>query len=349
MAEKYLTHNPVQTLDNTVSLLEADKVLVVTDLNVERLVFPLLKESGILNEAPRIAILPGENDKNLETVTKVWDKLESIGATRRSIILNIGGGVVTDLGGFAAATFKRGIRTINFPTTLLGAVDAATGGKTGIDYKGLKNEIGAFHMPSKVIISALPFKTLPKDEVLSGYAEMIKTALISDRKFYLRLLEMEAMLSDERLLGEAVEKCVGIKEEVVALDPQEKNLRKILNFGHTAGHAMESLRIERNQKVTHGMAVAHGILIALIISHMKFGFDSIEVAHYRNFLKTYYGAPLFKCEDIEEVIHKMNSDKKNQYYGKPLFTLLKSIGVPEINCNPTQAEIQEALDIYLEL
>lgn len=349
MAQEYLTFNPAASIDEEVAKISPDKVLVVTDLNVEKVVLPLLKESGILASSPRIAIPAGESGKNLDTVISVWDKLEEIGATRRSMLLNIGGGVVTDLGGFAAATFKRGVPTINFPTTLLGAVDAATGGKTGIDFRGLKNEIGAFHLPRKVIISALPFSTLPHKEILSGYAEMVKTALISDRSFYLSLLDMESILKDEDKLGKAVEKCVIVKEDVVAQDPTEKGLRKILNFGHTAGHAFESLRIERKLDVSHGEAVAHGMLVALILSHMKLKFDSMEVQHYSKFLKDYYPGALVRCDDLPEVMHKMNSDKKNKTYGQPVFTLLSSIGNPEIDCTPSQDEIKEALELYIDM
>lgn len=349
MADQYLTHSPALTLDLTLEALNPDKILVVTDSNVEATVLSVLGESTVLKNSPLIAITPGEEGKTLDSVTKIWDKLEEIGATRRSVVVNVGGGVVTDLGGFAAATFKRGLRTVNFPTTLLGAVDAATGGKTGINFRGLKNEIGAFHMPSKVIVSPLPFASLPYSEILSGYAEMIKTALISDRDFYISLLDLDKVVGDPLLLGEVVEKCVRIKDEVVAQDPSERGLRKILNFGHTAGHAFESLRLENGKEVTHGKAVAHGMLVALILSNIKLGFSSSEVNHYRNFLKEHYGSPLISCEDIPEVMGKMNSDKKNRKYGEPLFTLLRDIGEPEINVLPSQEEIREALEIYLEI
>lgn len=347
MDKQYLSLNPALTIDETIATLGPDKVLVVTDSNVEKKVLPLLEQSVVVKDSPKYNLPPGESGKTLESVVGIWKKLENIGATRRSLILNIGGGVVTDLGGFAAATFKRGIRTVNFPTTLLGAVDAATGGKTGINFNGLKNEIGAFHLPSKVIVSALPFSTLPKEEILSGYAEMIKTALISDRNFYISLLDMEDVTEDSLKLGKAVEKCVMIKDEVVEQDPTEKGLRKILNFGHTAGHAFESLRISQGKEVTHGYAVAHGMLVALILSAMLLNFDSMEVAHYRNFLRKYYPQPLMVCGDMDEIIQKMNSDKKNFNYGQPVFTLLKELGVPEINLMPSQLEIRQALEIYL--
>ncbi|MCH5240507.1 MAG: 3-dehydroquinate synthase [Muribaculaceae bacterium] len=346
MTRKYLTDSPALEIDSSVDNLSPDRVLVVTDKNVEKIVLPRLKDSSIVREAPRFTMTPGETEKNLATVIKVWEKLEEIGATRKSLVLNIGGGVVTDLGGFAAATFKRGIRTINFPTTLLGAVDAATGGKTGIDFNGLKNEIGAFHNPSKVIISPIPFETLPQEELLSGYAEMVKTALFSSREFYISLLDIERMLNDSLALGEAVEQCVRIKEEVVEQDPREKGLRKVLNLGHTAGHAFESFRLLEGKPVTHGKAVAHGLLVTLILSHLILGFDSKEIYHYRDFLRENYGGPLIECRDIEEIIGKMNSDKKNRRYGQPLFTLLKDIGVAELDIEPSQEDLRRSLEIY---
>lgn len=348
MAEKYLTSDVGNTIDIILESLDADKFLIVTDENVKEKVWPLLTGSKLIDNIPVVAIHPGEDGKTLDSVVKVWEKLEEIGATRRSVVLNIGGGVVTDLGGFAAATFKRGIRTVNLPTTLLGAVDAATGGKTGINFNGLKNEIGAFHLPEKVIISAAPFKTLNHEEILSGYAEMIKTGLIADRELYLTLFDIDKMLSSEKDLGEAVEKCVQIKDQVVEEDPKEKGLRKILNFGHTAGHAFESLRLERGQEITHGKAVAHGILVALILSHFKLGFPSLEVNHYCNFLKENYGGALVDCQDIPAIIEKMNHDKKNKAYGQPVFTLLKEIGEPEIDMLPTAEEIREAMDLYID-
>ena len=347
MAKESLIYNPAEEIDNIVSSLNPDKVLIVTDSNVADLVMPKLDSSKTLKENAWFVMTPGEENKNLNTVTQIWDKLEDLGATRQSVVINIGGGVVTDLGGFVASTFKRGIRTINFPTTLLGAVDAATGGKTGIDYNGLKNEIGVFHQPSKVIVSSLPFSTLPHSEILSGYAEMIKTSLISDRELYIKLLDIDKVLSDEELLGEAVVACVNIKNEVVAQDPEEKGLRKILNFGHTAGHAFESLRGKSNNPVSHGKAVAHGIFVALILSRMKLGFPSEEVHYYRNFLKKNYENPLIECPQVPIILEFMASDKKNFHYGQPLFTLLKEIGEPEINCEVTDSELTEALEIYL--
>lgn len=349
MAGKYLTENPALALDHIVTELKADKVLVVTDMNVVKFVFPLLGDSKVISGSPRIELASGEDAKNLENVANIWGKLEEIGATRSSVIVNIGGGVITDMGGFAAATFKRGIKTVNLPTTLLGAVDAATGGKTGINFNGLKNEIGAFHMPSKVIVTPLPFATLNHEEILSGYAEMVKTAIISDMEFYKELLDLDSVISDEMKLGVAVEKCVSIKDEIVSLDPTEKGLRKILNFGHTVGHAFESLRIEDGNPVSHGKAVAHGMMVALFLSRLELGLDQEETERYSRFLIKHFGGPLVEKNRTEEIIKKMNSDKKNKSHGKPAFTLLDGIGEPKVDCIPSSNNLNDALELYFSL
>ena len=233
---------------------------------------PAFASSKALSSANKVILSPGEDHKNIESAILIWKALEEAGATRHSLVVNIGGGLVTDIGGFAAATYKRGIRFVNIPTTLLGAVDAATGGKTGINFNGLKNEIGAFHLPSEVIISALPLATLSHREIVSGYAEMLKTGLIADEGLYRSLLDVDAVIADGTRLEGAMKRCVEIKEDVVRQDPTEKGLRKILNFGHTAGHAFESLAIERHKPLAHGEAVAHGMLVELILSHMLKGF-----------------------------------------------------------------------------
>ena len=349
MAEKYLTNNPGASIDEAVVLLDASSALIVTDANVDRLVMPILDESNIVKTSSKVVITPGEAGKNLDTVVKIWDALEKSGATRKSVVINIGGVMVTDIGGFAASTFKRGIATINFPTTFLGVVDAATGGKTGINFNGFKNEIGTFHEPAKVIISPLPFSTLPQNELLSGYAEMMKTALISDHELYVKLYRISDILSNSQELGEAVEKCVNIKEEIVKLDPKEEGLRKVLNFGHTAGHAFESIRLERGEPVTHGEAVAHGMLVALILSNIILDFPSIELNYYHAFLKENYPRPMIGCNDIPDVLRRMANDKKNSRQGEPSCTLLRQIGEPVVDCHPTLKLIRESLEIYRDL
>lgn len=345
-----LKKNPARRLDKVIADMKPDKVLVVTDSTVEKLVLPKLSESEVVSASERFILPPGEDGKNISSVIKMWEKLEEIGATRKSVVVNIGGGMVTDAGGFAAATYKRGIRTVNFPTTLLGAVDAATGGKTGVNFQGLKNEIGAFHNPSEVIISSLPLSTLPHEEFMSGYAEMLKTGLIADKSLYIKLSDIEKMENDPVELEAAMKRCVEIKEDVVAQDPRETGLRKILNFGHTAGHAFESLAFKTGKPVAHGVAVAHGMLVELILSHTLKGFPGIEVSMYAdNILKPYYRRLDVRCNDLPALIELMAHDKKNSRVGEPDFTLLLEIGEPEIGCHPSLKDIETSLSVYLDM
>ena len=339
-----------RALDDAVTALNPATVTIVSDLNVKEKVMPMLCRSEVVAGSNAVVLPPGEDHKCLDSVVKIWNALEETGATRHSIVVNIGGGLVTDIGGFAAATFKRGIRYVNVPTTLLGAVDAATGGKTGVNFNGLKNEIGAFHLPSDVIISALPLDTLSHRELMSGYAEMLKTGLIADASLYNRLLDVETVISSHTLLEEAMRRCVAIKEDVVSHDPTERGLRKILNFGHTAGHAFESLSFKRGKPLAHGEAVAHGMLVELILSHMLRNFESREVSRYAGVvLKSHYPRTGVSCRDVPELISLMCHDKKNAVAGAPNFTLLSSAGCPEIDCLPPLKEIEAALGIYIDM
>lgn len=345
--------SPAQSLtariDKAIKNLNPASVTVVTDSNVKDAVFSLFEGSTALADANTVVLEPGEDHKNLDSVSMIWNALEEAGATRKSLVVNIGGGLVTDIGGFAAATFKRGIKFINVPTTLLGAVDAATGGKTAINFNGLKNEIGAFHLPSEVIISALPLSTLCHEELVSGYAEMLKTGFIADAELYSSLLRMDEVLADSESLEKAMKRCVEIKETVVAEDPTEKGLRKILNFGHTAGHAFESLAIERHSHVPHGVAVAHGMLVELILSHMLKGFPTKEIDRYAMLLKEGFPRIKVTCDDIPRLMELMAHDKKNASAGHPNFSLLIAVGEPEIDCIPEPKDIESALDIYRDM
>ena len=337
-------------LDATIEKLSPDSVTVITDSNVFKKVFPLLKDSTTIQKAETVVLNPGETHKNIGSVSQIWESLTKAGATRGSLIVNIGGGIVTDIGGFAAATFKRGIRFVNFPTTLLGAVDAASGGKTGVNFCGLKNEIGAFHLPSEVIISSKPIATLPFREIRAGYAEMIKTGLIGDKELYQKLFNLN--LTDLNLveLEKLMVRCVNIKNEIVNDDPTEKGLRKVLNFGHTAGHAFESFALRHNRDLNHGEAVAHGMLVELILSLLMEGLPGNVVSSYNSsILREWYPRLNLKCDDIDELIEFMSHDKKNRKRGEVNFTLLKEIGQPVIDCHPDTKQIKEALDIFRDL
>ena len=313
----------------------------IADTNTARLVTPA---------SPHLITIPaGETDKTLETVTRVWDEMERMGMTRHSMVINLGGGTVTDLGGFAAATFKRGVRFINVPTTLLGAVDAAVGGKTGIKYHGLKNEIGAFAAASDVIISTRFFNTLPGVEMKSGFAEVLKHAMLSDRSEFLRLLNhsFSAPIDHDGLL-ERLRHSVQVKADIVARDPKEQGERKALNLGHTIGHALESLAMQRVKPVPHGYAIAWGLVTEAVLSHIKLRFPSEDVHRLGHFVRDNYRGFPFTCDDYDELLLLMRHDKKSRD-GEITCTLLTAIGDYRIDQTIPPDDVTAALDILRDL
>ncbi|MBR3451874.1 MAG: 3-dehydroquinate synthase [Muribaculaceae bacterium] len=292
-----------------------------------------------------ITIPDGDENKTLATVTHVWDEMERMGATRRTLVINLGGGMVTDLGGFAAATFKRGVRFINVPTTLLGAVDAAVGGKTGFNYHGLKNEIGTFAPASDVIISTRFFDTLPVEEMKSGYAEVLKHAMLSNRDEFLRLLDHDfnAPIDHDDML-ERLRRSVQVKVDIVARDPNEQGERKALNLGHTIGHALESLAMKHEKPVPHGYAVAWGLVTETALSHIRLQFPSEDVHRLGHFVRDNYRGFPFTCDDYDELLALMRHDKKSRD-GEITCTLLTSIGDYRIDQAVTPDDVTAALDI----
>ena len=309
----------------------------IADVNTARLVDPA---------PPRLITIPdGDENKTLETVKHVWDEMERMGVTRRSLAINLGGGMVTDLGGWAAATFKRGMRFINVPTTLLGAVDAAVGGKTGFNYNGLKNEIGAFVPASDVIISTRFFGTLPLQEMKSGFAEVLKHAMLSNRDEFLRLLthDFHAPINHDDLL-ERLRRSVQVKVDIVASDPNEQGNRKALNLGHTVGHAFESLAMKRGKPVPHGYAVAWGLMTEAVLSHLLLKFPSEDVHLLGNFVRDNYRDFTFTCDDYDELLDLMRHDKKSRD-GEITCTLLTSVGDYHIDQTVTPDDVTAALDI----
>lgn len=296
-----------------------------------------------------ITIPDGDENKTLETVTRVWDEMERMGVTRHSLVINLGGGMVTDLGGFAAATFKRGVRFVNVPTTLLGAVDAAVGGKTGFNFGGLKNEIGAFAPASDVIISTCFFGTLPMPEVKSGFAEVLKHALLSDRNEFLRLLDHDFSIPiDHENLLERLRHSVQVKEDIVYRDPNEQGERKALNLGHTVGHAFESLAMKRGKPVPHGYAVAWGLVTEAVLSHIKLKFPSDDVHRLGYFVRENYRDFPFTCDDYDDLLELMRHDKKSRD-GEITCTLLAAIGDYHIDQTVTADDVTAALDILRDL
>ena len=335
------------TIEQMYSTAKYDGCFVLCDTNTEKVVLPQIK-SPIIKQAKVITIEAGDTHKNIESLCHVWQKLSDMKASRSSLLINLGGGMVSDLGGFAAATFKRGIEFVNIPTTLLAAVDAAVGGKTGINFNGLKNEVGVFAPAHTVIISTLFFKTLPREELLSGYAEMLKHSLIDAPEHYNRLLDFDILNYDAEELLQLLRHSVNIKNRIVAEDPDEKGVRKALNLGHTVGHAFESHALHHGNPIPHGYAVAWGLIAELVLSHRRFAFPSNSIYDMARYIEQCYGSYFITCDDYDELYNYMLHDKKNEN-GVINFTLLCNIGEPIINCPTDRKEIDVALDMYRDL
>lgn len=325
---------------------EHDKIFVLTDETTLVKCWPVVKNYFSLKDAKVITIGATDMHKDLDTMVHVWKSLGEGGASRHSCLINLGGGMVTDLGGFAAATFKRGINFINIPTTLLSMVDASVGGKTGINFGGLKNEIGVFCDSKFVILSTQFLQTLDAENICSGYAEMLKHGLISDERMWAELVSFDLAQPDLKQLQRMVGESVAVKERIVAQDPHEHDIRKALNLGHTFGHAFESWALKR-KPVLHGYAVAYGLIPELWLSVMKTGFPTEKMRQTVNFIKEYYGSLPITCDDYDELIELMRHDKKNQD-GIINFTLLGGIGDIRINQSATIDEIKEAFDFFRE-
>ena len=332
-------------LSEVLGKMTFDKLFVLTDEHTESECYPIISSIPIIEKAKRVVIPADDRNKNIENLSQVWKFLTTNGATRHSLLINLGGGMITDLGGFAAATFKRGIAYINIPTTLLGAVDASVGGKTGINFEGYKNEIGAFHPAQHIIISAEFLNTLSQKDILSGYAEMIKHALLDSKETWSRTLNFDLEKIDYDQLNDLVMVSVFIKQRIVEQDPFEKNIRKSLNLGHTIGHAFESFALDKEEPVPHGYAIAWGLIAELYLSHKlcNFPIESLDIVC--KFIRKNYGHFDIKQEDYETLYQFMVHDKKNE--GDTInFTLLADIGDIQINQNADKELTFEALDYY---
>ena len=320
-------------LKKTIS--EASKVFILTDENVAPFWLPETEYWLDCEDAVEIVLRPGEKYKTLQTVQRIWKTLMKHHADRNTLLINLGGGVITDLGGFAASTYKRGIKFINIPTTLLAMVDAAIGGKTGIDFGGGKNQIGTFAEAEEVVIDPVFLETLPERELLSGMAEMMKCGFIADAK----LLEIN-LENYQQFITHAGE----IKLEIVAQDPTEKGLRKILNFGHTLGHAIESHCLTTDYPLLHGEAVALGMLGALWLSVKRFGLGEAVLQSFENQLPMLLSEAyiLLQESDVDAILGYLVHDKKNKGE-KPQFVLLKAVGNPVWNVEVDSDLVKQAL------
>jgi 3-dehydroquinate synthase len=345
-----MSQNLEEALTAAVATCEKDRIFILTDETTQQLCLPLVEGFDCLKGAQHITIGATDTHKTLDSLSHVWEALGEGGATRHSLLINIGGGMVTDLGGFAASTFKRGINYINIPTTLLSMVDASVGGKTGINFRGLKNEIGVFNNAETVILDTQFLKTLDTENILSGYAEMLKHGLIDSEAHWAELmnLSLDNLGSFETLgnLARLLEKSVAVKQRIVTEDPTEQGIRKALNLGHTAGHAFESFALSK-QPILHGYAVAYGLVCELYLSAIKTGFPTDKMHQTVNFIHEHYGRMNITCDDYPQLLELMTHDKKN-VAGVINFTLLGGIGDIRINQHATKDEIYEALDFYRE-
>lgn len=337
-----------EALDSVLAGIDYNKAIIVADVNTAKMVVPRLGSTA-LDGAPVIIIPAGEDGKNLDTLARVWTQLGNLRATRKSLVVNVGGGVVTDLGGFAAATFKRGIRFINCPTSLLGAVDASVGGKTGIDFNGLKNEIGTFSMPLHTLISSCFLDTLPIEEIKAGYAEMLKHAMLHSHTLFGELLNEDFSTPfDTDVFLKHLEQSVAIKLHFTDSDPLETGLRQALNLGHTVAHAFESLALKRGKAIQHGYAVAWGLVTETYLSHKLLGFPSQDLYALARFVLEQYGAFHITCDDYDALTSFMTHDKKS-HDGEISCSLLAKCGEVHTGINVSTDDMKAALDIYRDL
>ncbi len=340
-------NNIAQAADKVVTQADADRLFVLTDEHTHDLCLPLLSSVGSLNNAQHITIGATDIHKDIASLTHVWQQLVQGGATRHSLLLCLGGGMVTDLGGFAASTFKRGIRYVNIPTTLLAMVDAAVGGKTGINFCGLKNEVGVFSEAMEVIISTDFLRTLDAENLRSGYAEMLKHALLSSESLLSQHLGFDLAAPNLNRLQELVCLSVDIKSRIVESDPHERGLRKALNLGHTIGHAFESMAMEKGRPILHGYAVAYGLACELWLSTQLKGFPQSAMRQVATFVRNFYGRAAITCDDYEHLYELMSHDKKN-VAGQINFALLSKVGKVELDCHASKDLIFESLDFMRE-
>lgn len=303
--------------------------------------------SSLVVEIPLeiIELEPGEEHKTIATCVEVWQTLIELGADRKTLLINLGGGVVTDLGGFVASTFKRGIDFINVPTSLLGMVDAAIGGKNGVDLGPLKNQIGVINAPQAVLIDTDFLSTLPSNQMRSGLAEMLKHGLIYDQKYWEKFNDLSQL--DYTDLDDLIYRSIEIKNQIVQQDPTENGIRKALNFGHTLGHAIESYFLESEEKksLLHGEAIAVGMILEAYLSYEKKLLSWDDYLEIKTLLISLYEPLVFTEKDIEIILNYLIHDKKNEY-GKIQFALLDGIGQISLNQYFENQQIISAFDDY---
>lgn len=327
----------LQEFEKWLSVQHFSKVFFLFDDNTEQHCLPLLAPT-LLEHSKTLCIPHGESHKTLATCTQLWQSLMDLGADRRSLLVNVGGGMLTDLGGFAAATFKRGMSFVNIPTTLLAMVDASIGNKTGVNFQEVKNQIGTFSPAECIVIDPCFLQTLSPKEWLSGLGEVLKYGLIIEEKIWYQALEMPAGTMPKEL----VEQCIHIKLDIVEQDPQERGLRQILNFGHTIGHGLEAYGHHIHQPLSHGAAVALGMLAEAYLSHQILGFDALEQVEKGILSKYEIPVWLQNFKEMETLLAFIRQDKKN-VNGQVRCSLLQRIGEASVGHPLAETQLSDAI------
>ena len=340
--EVSLTSDLRSDLEEITAGYASKKIFLIFESNTWKFCWPLINGFRQVPESNILVLKPGEDNKTMDQVVAAWEHLGDNGADRSSLVINVGGGMLTDLAGFAASTFKRGLSFINIPTTLLAMVDASAGGKTGVNFRGLKNEIGVIRQPAQVLLFLRFLETLNRMNLLSGYAEMLKAGLIADRLLWQDLRNFTFDDYSEEKLARFIQRSVSIKIDIVEADPEEHGIRKSLNFGHTIGHALESESLRSGKPLPHGYAVAFGMIAEAELSAIKLGLSKDSITEIRETITRLYGNPPETIHHADVLLGWMKFDKKNSN-NLINFTLLEEIGKCRIDIVATAEEIRSSL------
>ena len=320
------------------------KTFLLLDENTEKTCLKIINSIDFIKNTIKIVIPSGEQHKNIDTVQLIWSKLVENHADRKSLLINMGGGMVTDIGGFAASCYQRGIDFVNIPTTLLAMIDAGVGGKTGIDFQGLKNQIGVFSQPLAVLILFDFLETLPKRELLSGLAEIIKYGFIVDKGFLdAKLLDNPAKPIKPAFIKDAID----VKDSITRSDSTEQGVRKILNFGHTVGHALETYLIDNQQEIRHGESVALGMIPALYLSEKYCNLNHQITLYYKDIYRQNFNRFNLKDVSVDALMEIMRHDKKNEG-GEIRFVLIEDLGKPVYDVVVKPEDIVDSINYLID-
>ncbi len=342
----YFSSSKWDILNTKINDLKSSTIFILVDANTLKYCLAFMLNKLELKDNYKVLEIPvGEVNKNIKTCEYLWNQLSENNADRQSLLINLGGGVVTDIGGFVASTFMRGIQFVNIPTTLLAMVDASIGGKNGVDLGIIKNQIGVINNPVMVLICKEFLNTLPKNQLKAGYAEVIKHGIIDSESYWDKIKIFNELNIDE--MDAIIWESVLVKNNIITIDPFEKNTRKKLNYGHTLGHAIESYSIGNHSvpSLLHGEAIAIGMVLTTYISHIQCGFPKETLIEISNYIFNKFKKIEFNQDDIKHIIKLLKHDKK-KHDNKVLFVLLNDIGKHQLNCEVPQDLIFEAFDYY---